>query len=94
MSPRKPTIDDLDDIDDEDGVLEEEKAQETDLDLTIADAEDVATVWLSLLRSLTHQAVQLGYFPRVTVRHTSHTTEGQIYIPELNGILMLACLAP
>ena len=46
MSPRKPTIDDVDDIDDEDGVLEEEKAQETDLDLTIADAEDVATVLL------------------------------------------------
>jgi hypothetical protein len=42
MSPRKPTIEDVDDIDDEDGVLEEEKAQETDLDLTIADAEDVA----------------------------------------------------
>jgi hypothetical protein len=42
MSPRKPTIDDLDDVDDEDGVLEEEKAQETDLDLTIADAEEVA----------------------------------------------------
>ena len=42
MSPRKPTIDDLDDIDDEDGVLEEEKAQETDLDLIIARAEDVA----------------------------------------------------
>jgi hypothetical protein len=42
MSPRKPTIDDLDDIDDEDGVVEEEKAQETDLDLTIADVEDVA----------------------------------------------------
>jgi hypothetical protein len=41
MSPRKPTIDDLDDIDDEDGVLEEEKVQETDLDLTIAEAEDV-----------------------------------------------------
>jgi hypothetical protein len=42
MSPRKPTIDDLDDVDDEDGVLEEEKMQETDLDLTIADAKDVA----------------------------------------------------
>jgi hypothetical protein len=41
MSPRKPTIDDLDDIDDEDGILEEEKTQETDLDLTIADAEDI-----------------------------------------------------
>ena len=33
MSPRKPTIDDLDDIDDEDGVLEEEAAEETDLTL-------------------------------------------------------------
>ena len=44
MSPRKPTIDDVDDIDDEDGVLEEEKAPETDLDLTIADAEDVVTL--------------------------------------------------
>jgi hypothetical protein len=42
MSPRKPTIDDLDDIDDEDGVLEDEKAQETDLDLTIENPEDVA----------------------------------------------------
>jgi hypothetical protein len=35
MAPRKPTVDDLDDIDDEDGVLEEERAQETDLDLTL-----------------------------------------------------------
>jgi hypothetical protein len=41
MSPRKPTIDDVDDIDDEDGVLEEEAAQETDMDLTVTDAEDV-----------------------------------------------------
>jgi hypothetical protein len=42
MSPRKPTIDDLDDVDDEDGLLEEEAAQETDLDLTVEDAEQVA----------------------------------------------------
>jgi hypothetical protein len=41
MSPRKPTIDDMDDIDDEDGILEEEAAQETDLDLTVHDAEDL-----------------------------------------------------
>jgi hypothetical protein len=41
MSPRKPTIDDLDDVDDEDGVLEEEKAEETDLDLTVHIAEDL-----------------------------------------------------
>jgi hypothetical protein len=40
MSPRKPTIDDLDDVDDEDGMLEEEAAQETDLDLTVEDAEE------------------------------------------------------
>ena len=41
MSPRKPTIDDLDDIDDEDGVLEEEIAQETDLDMTVHPVEDL-----------------------------------------------------
>ncbi len=40
MSPRKPTVDDLDDIDDEDGALEEEIAQETDLDLTVHDEAD------------------------------------------------------
>jgi KUP system potassium uptake protein len=43
--------------------------------------------------SLTHQAVQLGFLPRVTVKHTSHETEGQIYIPEVNWLLMVACLA-
>jgi KUP system potassium uptake protein len=43
--------------------------------------------------SLTSQAVQLGFFPRVTVKHTSHEAEGQIYIPEINWILCVACLA-
>ena len=42
--------------------------------------------------SLTNQAVQLGYLPRVSVVHTSHKHEGQIYIPEVNYILMVACL--
>lgn len=42
MSPRKPTIDDLDDIDDEDDVLMEEASEETDLDLTVQDAEEAA----------------------------------------------------
>jgi hypothetical protein len=38
MSPRKPTIDGLDDVDDEDGVLEEEEAaQPTDLELRVHD---------------------------------------------------------
>jgi KUP system potassium uptake protein len=43
--------------------------------------------------SLTRQAVQLGYLPRVTIVHTSGETEGQIYIPEVNWVLMVACLA-
>jgi KUP system potassium uptake protein len=43
--------------------------------------------------SLTRQAVQLGYLPRVTVVHTSGKTEGQIYIPEVNRMLMVACVA-
>ena len=43
--------------------------------------------------SLTRQAVQLGYMPRVTIVHTSGKTEGQIYIPEVNTALMLMCVA-
>jgi K+ transporter len=43
--------------------------------------------------SLTRQAVQLGYMPRVTVIHTSSTQMGQIYIPEVNWGLWLGCLA-
>ena len=43
--------------------------------------------------SLTNQAVQLGYLPRVTVVHTSHKMEGQIYIPEVNYLLMASTVA-
>jgi KUP system potassium uptake protein len=43
--------------------------------------------------SLTQQAIQLGYFPRVTVTHTSRTAEGQIYVPEINWALAIACIA-
>jgi KUP system potassium uptake protein len=42
--------------------------------------------------SLTSQAVQLGYFPRVKVVHTSSQIEGQIFIPEVNYLLMVACV--
>jgi KUP system potassium uptake protein len=42
--------------------------------------------------SLTQQAVQLGYCPRVRIVHTSSETEGQIYIPSVNVALMLACI--
>jgi KUP system potassium uptake protein len=43
--------------------------------------------------SLTQQAVQLGLFPRVTIVHTAEHTEGQIYIPEVNAGLLVACIA-
>jgi KUP system potassium uptake protein len=42
--------------------------------------------------SLTMQAIQLGYSPRMKVEHTSSSTRGQIYIPHVNWMLMLACI--
>jgi KUP system potassium uptake protein len=42
--------------------------------------------------SLTMQAVQLGYIPRVEIRHTSGRERGQIYIPSVNWVLMVACI--
>jgi KUP system potassium uptake protein len=43
--------------------------------------------------SLTQQAVQLGYLPRLTIHHTSKSTEGQIYVPRVNQLLMIGCIA-
>ena len=43
--------------------------------------------------SITAQAVQLGYSPRVTIVHTSGEQEGQIYIPEVNALLWVVCIA-
>lgn len=42
--------------------------------------------------SLTRQLVQLGQLPRMNVVHTSHDQEGQIYVPTVNWLLMLATL--
>jgi KUP system potassium uptake protein len=42
--------------------------------------------------SLTRQAIQLGYSPRMKIIHTSSSTIGQIYIPSVNTILMVCCL--
>jgi KUP system potassium uptake protein len=38
--------------------------------------------------SMTQQAVQLGYLPRVEIRHTSERVIGQIYVPSVNWILL------
>src|SRR5436190_4585839 len=40
--------------------------------------------------SLTQQAIQLGYLPRMRVVHTSARTRGQIYVPAVNWILLAA----
>lgn len=42
--------------------------------------------------SLTRQAVQLGYCPRVRIVHTSGEQEGQVYLPSVNLAMMLACI--
>ena len=42
--------------------------------------------------SLTRQAMQLGYLPRLTVVHTSARHMGQIYVPQVNWILMLCTI--
>jgi KUP system potassium uptake protein len=42
--------------------------------------------------SLTKQAVQLGYLPRVRITHTSEDAEGQIYVPVINWVLLIACI--
>ncbi len=43
--------------------------------------------------SLTQQGISLGLFPRMTISHTSAEAEGQIYVPEINALLAIACIA-
>ena len=39
--------------------------------------------------SMARQCVQLGFLPRMTVRHTSNTEEGQIYLPQVNVMMLV-----
>lgn len=48
---------------------------------------------ISATFSIIKQALALGCFPRVKVVHTSKKFLGQIYIPDINWILMLLCIA-
>ena len=43
--------------------------------------------------SLTRQAINLGYYPRTTIRFTHENHPGQIYLPVLNTLLGLGCIA-
>ena len=42
--------------------------------------------------SLTMHAIQLGYMPRLIIEHTSEHERGQIYMPQVNFTLMIACI--
>ena len=43
--------------------------------------------------SVSRQALQLGFIPRMRVDHTSENQEGQIYLPRVNWILMIGVMA-
>ncbi|MCM2323900.1 MAG: potassium transporter Kup [Oligoflexia bacterium] len=43
--------------------------------------------------SLTQQAIQLGYLPRTQIRHTSKEKAGQIYVPQVNQLLMVGSVS-
>lgn len=42
--------------------------------------------------SVARQAMQLGYIPRMQIKHTSHETIGQIYVPYINWVLAVAVI--
>ncbi len=42
--------------------------------------------------SLTQQAIQLGYCPRLDIDHTSHDEIGQVYVPQINWALMISTI--
>lgn len=47
---------------------------------------------ISGVYSLTQQAIQIGYCPRLHTVHTSRETRGQIYLPWVNTVMMIGCL--
>ena len=60
--------------------------------LATAAAVIASQALISAVFSITRQAVQLGYSPRVEIRHTSETTVGQIYVPLVNWALMIGAI--
>ena len=63
------------------------------LGIAIAAAIVASQALISGAFSLAQQCVSLGYTPRLTIVHTSHQEYGQIYVPEVNRILMIGTLA-
>lgn len=60
--------------------------------IAVAAAIIASQAMISATFSILKQSMALGCFPRVKVIHTSKTYEGQVYIPEINYILMIACV--
>lgn len=63
------------------------------LALATASAVIASQALISGAFSLTLQAIQLGFCPRLEIRHTSSEECGQIYIPQVNWALMAGCIA-
>ena len=61
--------------------------------LATAAAVIASQALISGVFSLTRQAVQLGYCPRLDIDHTSSHEIGQIYVPQVNWALMVATIA-
>ncbi|XWS75335.1 hypothetical protein CRYUN_Cryun01aG0077600 [Craigia yunnanensis] len=60
--------------------------------VAVAAAIIASQAMISVTFSIIQQSLSLGCFPRVKVVHTSAKYEGQVYIPEVNYLLMLACI--
>jgi KUP system potassium uptake protein len=61
--------------------------------ISVAAAVIASQAVISGVFSLTAQAIRLGFWPRMTVVHTSAATIGQIYLPAVNWALMWCCIA-
>ncbi len=57
--------------------------------LTTAATVIASQAVISGMFSLAQQAVALNFLPRLTIRHTSETQSGQIYVPQINAILYI-----
>ncbi len=60
--------------------------------LATAAAVIASQALISGVYSLTTQAIQIGCIPRLRVLYTSATEKGQVYLPMINWMLMLACI--
>lgn len=60
--------------------------------IAVAAAIVASQAMISGAFAIISQSLSLGSFPRVKVMHTSPKYEGQVYIPEINYVLMIACV--